>query len=248
MTTMRISLINLDRSRDRLASFLQINKHLQDVHRVPAVDGRALDRGQLLAGKILANHMPLYTDGALGCALSHLAQWNLAAAGDSFVTIAEDDAIFHLQFEPLAEKIIASLPADWDIIQWGWNFDSILAFDLLPGISNSVAVFDQTKLRANVSAYMQFPVTPVPYRLQRSLGTVCQSISPAGAAKLLKHCLPIRPMEVFYPVLNRNLQNTGIDNMMNDLYPQMNAYVSLPPLVITKNEHESSTVQSNAPA
>ena len=148
----------------------------------------------------------------------------------------------------MAEKIIASLPPDWDIIQWGWNFDSILAFDLMPGISNSVAVFDQTKLRENTAAYMRLPMNPVPYRLQRSLGTVCQSISPTGAAKLLRHCLPIRSMEVFYPLLNRSLQNTGIDNMMNDLYPQINAYVSLPPLVITRNEHSSSTVQDNLQA
>jgi len=242
---MRISLINLDRSTERLASFLEINKHISDVYRVPAVDGSTLDRAKLRAGGILADEMPLYTAGALGCALSHLAQWNLAATNDRFVTIAEDDAIFHLQFEPLAEKVIASLPPDWDIIQWGWNFDSILAFDLLPGISNSVAVFDQTKLRENVAAYMQLPVAPVAYRLQRSLGTVCQSISPAGAAKLLRHCLPIRPMEAFYPILNRSLPNTGIDNMMNELYPQINAYVSLPPLVITKNEVGASTVQGN---
>ncbi|WP_263372961.1 glycosyltransferase family 25 protein [Granulicella aggregans] len=242
---MRISLINLERSTERLASFLEINKHLSDVYRVPAVDGSTLDRGKLREGGILADEMPLYTNGALGCALSHLAQWNLAANNDRFVTIAEDDAIFHLQFEPLAEKVIASLPPDWDIIQWGWNFDSILAFDLMPGISNSVAVFDQVKLRENVAAYMQLPVTPVAYRLQRSLGTVCQSISPTGAAKLLRHCLPIRPMEAFYPILNRSLPNTGIDNMMNDLYPQMNAYVSLPPLVITKNEIGASTVQGN---
>jgi glycosyl transferase family 25 len=243
---MRISLINLDRSTDRLASFLDINKHLSDVHRVSAVDGRTLNRQQLREGKALVDNMELYTDGALGCAFSHLAQWNLAGAGDRYVTIAEDDAIFHLQFEPLAEKILASLPPDWDIIQWGWNFDSVLAFDLLPGVSNSVAVFDQTKLRDNAAAYMRLPMTPSPYRLQRSLGTVCQSISPTGAAKLLRHCLPIRPMEVFYPVLNRSFQNTGIDNMMNDLYPQINAYVSLPPLVITKNEHGSSTVQGNS--
>jgi GR25 family glycosyltransferase involved in LPS biosynthesis len=242
---MHISLINLDRSTERLASFLEINKHLSDVYRVPAVDGSTLDRAKLRTGGILADEMPLYTAGALGCALSHLAQWNLAAASDRFVTIAEDDAIFHLEFEPLAEKVIASLPPDWDIIQWGWNFDSILAFDLMPGISNSVAVFDQTKLRENVAAYMQLPVTPVAYRLQRSLGTVCQSISPAGATKLLRHCLPIRPMEAFYPILNRSIPNTGIDNMMNELYPQINAYVSLPPLVITKNEVGASTVQGN---
>jgi GR25 family glycosyltransferase involved in LPS biosynthesis len=203
-----------------------------------------IDRKTLQEGKVLNGGMPSYTDGALGCALSHLAQWNLAAAGEETVTVAEDDAIFHLQFESLAEEVIAGLPADWDIIQWGWNFDSILAFDMLPGVSNSVAVFDQTKMRDHAVGFMTLPFKPSAFRLQRSFGTVCQSISPAGAAKLLRHCLPIRPMEVFYPILNRTLQNTGIDNMMNDLYPNINAYVSLPPLVITKNDPSASTVQA----
>jgi len=182
----------------------------------------------------------------LGCAFSHLGQWELASKEENPITLAEDDAIFHKKFELLASKVVASLPADWDIIQWGWNFDSILAFDLLPGVSSCVSAFDQVGLRDNVSAYQTLALNPVPYRLQRSLGTVCQSVSPAGAARLLRHCLPIRPMETFYPLLNRTLPNTGIDNMMNELYSKINAYVCIPPLVITTNELTLSTVQTPA--
>jgi glycosyl transferase, family 25 len=187
--------------------------------------------------------MPDYTNGAIGCALSHFRQWEITAKGRDVVTLAEDDAIFHLQFEEFAVKVLANLPANWDLIHWGWNFDTILAFDLLPDVSSCVAVFDQSTLRANVARYQKLVFTPSPYRLQRSLGLVCQSISPSGAAKLLQHCIPIRPMEGYYPILNRNLRNTGIDNMMNELYPSINAYVCVPPLVVTKNEHALSTVQ-----
>jgi GR25 family glycosyltransferase involved in LPS biosynthesis len=239
----RVSYLNLDRSPERLASFLKFNSHLTNVHRVAAVDGSTFSRKDLQAAKVIEGEMADYTDGALGCALSHLCQWEIASRGQEPITLGEDDAIFHHRFEQLASRVLASLPADWDIIQWGWNFDSILAFDLLPGVSHCVGAFDQAGLRANVTAYQALALNPIAYRLQRSLGTVCQSISAAGAAKLLRHCLPIRKMETFYPLLNRTLPNKGIDNMMNELYPRINAYVCIPPLVITKNEHELSTVQ-----
>jgi GR25 family glycosyltransferase involved in LPS biosynthesis len=240
---LRVSFLNLDRSPERLASFLKVNSHLTDVHRVAAVDGSALSRQHLQEIKVIQGEMPDYTNGALGCALSHLVQWELTAKGQEPLTLAEDDAIFHPQFEHLAATVLASLPADWDIIHWGWNFDSILAFDLMPGVSPCVGIFDQDGLRANIATYQKLALNPIAYRLQRALGTVSQSISPAGAAKLLRHCVPLRPMELYLPLLNRTVPNTGIDTMMNELYPKINAYVCVPPLVITKNDHALSTVQ-----
>ncbi len=245
---MQVRFLNLDRSEDRRITFLNVNRHLTNPVRVAATDGFAYSRQDLRDVHVLANEMPGYTDGAIGCALSHLGEWELASKTNSVLTLAEDDAILHHQFEPLAEAVLASLPADWDIIQWGLNFDSILAFDLLPGVSPCVGVFDQASLRANTAAFQNLPLRPTTYRLQRSLGTLCQSVSPRGAAKLLKHCLPIRPMDAFYPILNRILPNTGIDSMMNELYPRINAYVCLPPLAITRNEHAHSTVQKSIPA
>lgn len=243
---MLINFLNLDASTDRLASFLTTNSHLTQTNRISAVDGRELSRATLRAENLLASQMPGYTDGALGCALSHVAQWREAAKHNKVITLAEDDAIFHRDFEAHAERVLSTLPAQWDIVLWGWNFDSILAFDLLPGVSSSACVFDQQSLRASTRAFQSLPVSPVAYRLHRAFGTVCQSVSPTGAAKLLRHCLPIREMEVFYPLLNRTFPNMGIDHMINDAYPRMQAYVSLPPLVITTNDRACSTVQTGA--
>lgn len=53
----------------------------------------------------------------------------------------------------------------------------------------------------------------------------------------------MRNFELFFPVLNRKIPNTGIDVAMNKIYSATNSYVSFPPLVVTKNEHESSTIQ-----
>jgi GR25 family glycosyltransferase involved in LPS biosynthesis len=237
-----ISVINLDRSGARLATFLEENRHLKRIERIPAVDGKTISRERLIEHHIFAAAMPGYSHGAVGCALSHLAQWEAACRDQRIITLAEDDAVFHLDFEAHASSLIASLPSDWDIVLWGWNFDSILAFDLLPGVSQCVGSFNQNGIRENLKLYQSVPVAPAAFRLSRALGTVAYSVSPAGAGKLHHHCLPIRDMDAFYPGLNRTLANRGIDNMMNALYPTMNAFVSFPPLAVTRNDHTLSTV------
>ena len=240
---MKISFLNLDRSPDRLHTFLAANKHLNDLCRIVGIDGMTQSREELRKHDILAEDVPNYTPGAIGCALSHIEQWKRAVGGSDILTLAEDDAIFHHDYEELATGILATLPKGWDIIQWGWNFDSILVFDLLPGVSSCGAIFEQDRLRVSVETFQKLPIKSLPYRLHRSFGTVCQSVSPSGAAKLLAHCLPIRKMEVYYPLLNKILPNTGLDSMLNKAYPLLNAYVAVPPLVLTKNERQISTVQ-----
>ncbi|MGH7119445.1 MAG: glycosyltransferase family 25 protein, partial [Acetobacteraceae bacterium] len=131
---MRIFLINLDRNPDRLAKFHRVNRHLTNVSRFSAIDGRTIDRRKLVERGIFGENVK-YTDGAVGNALSHLRLWNRATGLREPITVAEDDAIFHRGFEQLAPDVIAQLPPDWHIIFWGWNFDSCTIFDLLPGVS-----------------------------------------------------------------------------------------------------------------
>jgi glycosyl transferase family 25 len=38
-------------------------------------------------------------------------------------------------------------------------------------------------------------------------------------------------------------RTVGIDNHMNGVYRDLKSFVCFPPLVVTKNEHEKSTVQ-----
>ncbi|MFP5230538.1 MAG: glycosyltransferase family 25 protein, partial [Acidobacteriota bacterium] len=223
---MDVTLINLDRSSERLAAFHRMNGHLQSVTRVAASDGARYPRPMLIEKKILAGPMPEYTNGAIGCALSHLGQWEQAVRDQKVATVAEDDAIFHRDFDMLAPAVLANLPADWDILLWGWNFDSILLFDLAPGVP-CLGNFDQAALRASLGGWQQSAMAsaPRPFRLMRAFGTVCYSVSPAGAERLYNHCVPIRPMDTFYPGLNRTLSNTGIDRMMNEAYPSLQSWV-----------------------
>jgi GR25 family glycosyltransferase involved in LPS biosynthesis len=244
-------LINLDRNSDRLAGFLGTNSHLSNVRRFPAVDGSTISRRQLCERGVFRTEMPAYSDGAVGCALSHLALWREAITQSRPITVLEDDAITNVHFEVEASASIESLPTDWDIILWGWNFDSVLLFNFLPGVSPCLGIFSEPELKTSTSTYQQLHVKPQTFRLQRAFGTLGYSISPRGAEKFANHCLPIREMDVYCSGLNRSVSNFGIDVMMNALYPKVNAFVSFPPLAVSKNEKSVSTVnglEQDAPA
>ena len=238
---MHIYVINLDRSEQRMNEFLHVNSHMPGIHRFSAIDGSTVDRARLVEAGTVVTGLP-YSDGAIGCALSHLFFWEAAVAEQTDITICEDDAIFHRSFYELASEVVASLPTDWDLILWGWNFDSILQFDLMPGVSPCLATFNQDQLRSAIDTFQATNVAPRAFRLHRAFGTVCYTISPRGARKLIDCSLPIRPFTVDFPRVNPAFPNNGIDIVMNAAYVAMNAFVSVPPLVVTKNEHAISTV------
>ena len=187
-----------------------------------------------------------YNDGALGCALSHLALWELAIAKDEAVTICEDDAIFNRGFAPASAAVIQALPPDWHVILWGWNFDSVLPFDFLPGVSPCLGAFNEGAMRMGTEMFQSLNLRPQPFKIFSSFGLVAYSLSPTGARRLKKHCLPLRKMDVFVPGLGRSIANFGLDVILNDAYQRVNAYACFPPLIITKNEHSTSTVQQTS--
>ncbi|MGA2571987.1 MAG: glycosyltransferase family 25 protein [Terracidiphilus sp.] len=238
---MRVHVINLDRSKDRLASFMDKNRHLADVVRFPAVNGANLGAEQMTSAGVLSADAPPFTRGALGSALSHLSLWKLAIDRSEAVTIAEDDALFNHAFDLQGEALLRSLPPNWDIVLWGWNFDSTLLFDFLEGVAPCVVLFSESELALHADQFQRLEIHPRPYSLQNAFGILAYSVSPHGAAKLANHCLPLRRMEVFCPGLNRSVENCTIDVMMNAIYPKINSYVAFPPLAISKNEKAAST-------
>jgi glycosyl transferase family 25 len=243
---LQIKFINLDRSPERLAQFKRRNGHLSDVSRFRAIDGKTLDVPALARqGVINKNILATYTWGALGCAMSHLALWTHAIDHQTPLTIAEDDAIFNKHFVACAYLVTRTLPPDWDIVLWGWNFNAILSFHLLPSVSSCVSYFDQDTMRGGTERFQSLPVSPHLFRLLRAFGIVCYSISPKGARVLRGHCLPLREMAVSFPGLQMPMLNNGIDIMMNEAYPAIEAYVSFPPLVVTENLYRRSTIQQD---
>lgn len=241
---MFIHLINLDRSAERLSRFQAVNAHLVNVIRFPAVDGRKQDIASLIADgtidRILATTH--YTPGAIGAALSHVALWTKAIDEQKSITICEDDAIFNINYVQSSQSLIETLPAYWDFILWGWNFDANLLIDLIPGVSACLCNFDQASMVAGIEVFRKQDIVPRPLTLLRAFGIPCYSIS-SGAQVLKSICFPIRAAEIYFPGINRRITNVGIDVVMNNAYPNMKAYVAFPPLVITENERDASTIQ-----
>jgi GR25 family glycosyltransferase involved in LPS biosynthesis len=248
-----VDLINLDRFEERRQEFFRNNKHLTEVRRCSNWDARDIDFGALVDnGTIHKEIMQTYSPGALATALCHISLWDRAITTGTVITVCEDDAIFHNQFEREAQAIIDRLPENWDVLLYGWNFDSMLLIDMLPG-SPGIVLCDEDRLREHAEEFQRHSQSPQPFRVLQHFGLLCYSLSPRGAKTLKDFCLPFRPMSIAMPGLTRNLQsnrqlaNVGLDVVMSAAYPQLNAFVTLPPLAISKNDHARSTIQNMSP-
>jgi glycosyl transferase, family 25 len=236
-----INLINLDRSPDRLAEFTALNRHLREIGRWSAVDGSTLDLPALIEQGLVARDIPAgFSKGILGSALSHIGLWDKAIETQQPLTISEDDAIFHRDFETHAASVLERLPPDCDIVLWGWNFDAEMLFAMLPGVSPCLASFNQNSLRAGISRFQMQPVSPQPFRLLMAFGIMCYTIFPAGARALKHACMPLRRQAFFFPALRRTITQQSLDITMAAAYPRLNAFVCFPPIAVAKNEHAKS--------
>jgi len=174
---MIIHFINLDRTPDRRREFLARNNHLSNVSRFAAIDGNDLDPDALVRdGTISRGIKQIYSRGNLGLALSHISLWRKAIESGKTITVCEDDAIFNHGFSHAAERVTSRLPPDWDLVLWGWNFDSVLLMDILPGVSPCLVSCDQEQMRIGTVQFQKQSLSPQPIRLLQAFGTVCYSI------------------------------------------------------------------------
>jgi GR25 family glycosyltransferase involved in LPS biosynthesis len=239
----RVVVINLDRDADRLAQFRADNAHLPQLERFAAFDGLAVDRDACIR-QGLVTHDNRYTRPALGCALSHVALWRQCAAGCAPLTICEDDAVLHPHFLAGRARILAALPQDWDIVQWGWNLDWPMAMDLGSGMPNGIVKCPEAAPRPDLAAFRAGRLRFQAFPLRSSSGFACYTLSVAGAARLLARCLPLgaeTPMMAEHPTTR--WENSGVDVEASRHYPSMRAFVCVPPLAISPNVHALSSIR-----
>lgn len=237
-----IKVISLKRSIDRRNSFIKNNANL-NFEFFDAIDGLSLDLNKIKELDLFSSDL-VYTKGAYGCALSHLYLWEETIKNNKPLTIVEDDAIFRNDFDNMKNKIISQMDDNWDIILWGWNFDSILSLNIMPDVSPVVALFEQNKLINSIEQFKIAKNTPNLIKLDKAFGLPAYTISPSGAKKFKELCFPLTKFSLFFPILDRTLSNNGIDIATNAIYSKTNSFVSLPPLVVTKNDKSISTIQN----
>jgi GR25 family glycosyltransferase involved in LPS biosynthesis len=236
-----IHLINMDRSSDRLSRFREINGHLSGVVRVAAVDGCAISRGSWEASRYLSTDLSSYKPGTLGCAISHIKLWEVAARENRPLTVLEDDVAVARHFETAAASAIAMLPSDWDFIKWGWTINPLFAW-LDVGVSRvrlqgyGKPVYDD---KESIKTFQDIQTSCAPVRMLHSFGLFAYSISPKGAQTALEYCLPLRKRLINFPDAGVTVEANGIDVLLCGAYPQMQAFVALPSLVVHADEESS---------
>ena len=238
-----IKVIHLERSSARGNAFIKNNQNL-NYEFIEAVDGRSLSTSHIKESGLFADQLD-YTSGAYGAALSHLKLWQEAIDKQEIITIAEDDAIFRKDFEERAQNLIQNLGDDWDLILWGWNFDATLSLNIMPGVSSVIMQTNQEMMRVNTEVFKEQTEEAHLHRLDTCFGIPAYSISPKGAEKFKSECFPLVPFEMSFHGFKKKLKNNGIDISMNKIYKNTITYACLPPMVITPNDHEISTIQND---
>jgi glycosyl transferase, family 25 len=237
-----IAYINLEARPDRDERFRRFNAGVAEFHRTDAVVGANLRVEELIRDGIIAEPLTAFTAGALVNALTHKKLWEQCAATTDVLTVAEDDAVLNRHFLEKARRVIAQLPPDWDIILWGWNFDSILHVGILGGMREAVMNFDARPLGSRLAEFQAEDYEVQLLRLVNAFGLVSYTISPAGARRLLEACFPLRNHPIPIPGLNRRLLNISLDATMNGHYRALRSFVCFPPLVWTENDKSESDV------
>jgi GR25 family glycosyltransferase involved in LPS biosynthesis len=243
---MRINVISLERTPERLAEFQQVNSHLKNVEIFKGVDGADVSIDDLASRGIVVPPIQ-YSKGALGCLMSHISLWDRATTASEILTIGEDDAIFHRDFERRALGILAALPDDTDIVYWGWNFDASAAIELVPGMAPCSLTFGgRNPLRTEIEAFQNCMTEPKAYRILRAFGTVCYTVTPRGARRLRELCLPVRDNTWDFPEIKVRIPNIGVDVAIANAMPQIRAFCSFPPIAMSLNEPHRSTSRTRA--
>ena len=153
---MKIIVINLKKSKDRLSLFSQNLKKLNiPFERFNAIYGKELDYSTIydnttfMARNLLCNH------GIIGCALSHFEVWKqFKQSGDDFILICEDD----IQFTEELKKIIKD-----NLINRIYNrtFFDIISLNCSIGITGYFR--DLVKFQDLEISYPIFPLTMASY-------------------------------------------------------------------------------------
>lgn len=239
-----IKVISLERTPERRAIFAQTNSHI-DYAFVDAVDGKALSAQQLHDKTIIDPEVhAIYRPGAFGCALSHLHLWNSVISEQQAMTIAEDDAVFRLDFMQQSSALLAQLPEDWDIVLWGWNMDTQLSVHALPSIAPVMILTGEQQLRKNIHRFQQLHTPSMAIKLDIAIGTLAYSMSVRGAKKFKQYCFPLIKTQLFSPMHQKWFLVEGIDMVMCKFYSSTNAFVAFPPLAVSRNEQHTSTIKN----
>jgi GR25 family glycosyltransferase involved in LPS biosynthesis len=248
---MQLNVISLPSRADRRAQFSTWNERAGlEIAFVDAVWGAQLDRAKLARDGVLTEDHRVFSDGALGNALSHHALWRQAQSASGATFVCEDDACLRGDFAAQASALLAQLPDGWDIAFFGYNTNAIVAVESQEGLK-TLLMFDEAA-KAKPTFFVEFArlqaQTPALFACFQAWGTLCYAISPGGGARLLDACFPLSVADDLVMFgQNRTIKPYTLDGMLNLALQRqpIAAYCAYPPLALSANDVANSDVVTN---
>ena len=234
--------------KDRLDNFFESNDSVSDCKVVMGINAQKIVKDAAAAEEIAAHtsNATLWPIGSICCGLAHLQIMRECLESNEPVTIFEDDAILVSNFDIKSKALLEQIGNDWDLIQWGFNWDSFL-YIRFPQKNGSIikiqAISEIEKL--NLDAFKDSGQASVLFPLVTSFGMHAYSISPKGAKKILEKYPTVTDLFVN----NMNLLGNGhgywslsLDMVLNSFYDSNNCFISFPPLSYSANDKQASAI------
>ncbi len=236
--------ISLRHRAERRETFLRRNGGKVGFAFAEAVDGQNLDRARLEADRLVATGTDAFTPGALGCALSHRAAWQDCVASARPLVVMEDDICLAANFRPEAEAALA-VAGHCDILWFGYNLDLPLAVHLAAGVPALVRPTDAATagdawLESFATVQGFAPPRVAVLRPALLWGLPAYAVTPAGAARLLAGCFPLRAHELAVP--GGRAPSRGIDGAVMALVQAgaVTAACCFPPIALSANDQSDT--------
>lgn len=234
----------------RLNQFFTSNDSVAEAHVIMGVDAQKAknDEVVLQSLKDQSSEESMWPLGSICCGLAHYQVFQECIELDKPVTIFEDDAILVSDFDAKSKILMEQIGTEWDIIQWGFNWDSFLYIRFPEKKGPVFKVHLQAeKDKFSIEDFKNTGEQSTLFPLVSTFGMHAYTISPKGAKKFLEFYPRITDIYVNnVDLLGQGYWALSLDMVLNAFYDTRDCFIALPPLSYVVNDKQVSAIWNPA--
>lgn len=245
---MKYYVLSTEIYQPRLHKFLRDNPKLSDLNiKVKmGINSRAIE-GDVFSHPALREYVDFPCTWPLGSVCGGVAVLEImkeVALGSEPVTLFEDDAILSGDFVENIEELLSEVDADWDLVQWGFNWNGFAWIRIGHDKSGPIQKLDLRGQEGllDIFRFRSQKVKTKLYPLETAFGPHAVSISIRGIEKVLSNFKGFSDREVYNEAIRLRYKPVGFDCMLTEMHPFLKSYLAFPPLSFTFNDKSKSAI------
>lgn len=232
-------LLSAESRPEGLASFRNDHAAFElPVEVLPLTEAHEVDFRELTQIDLIDTGAYEWAPAEVGKAMSHWLAWHQAVESGRVTIILQDDAVLRRDFKARVRGLLDSMPDGWDLLQLGYDIRAAIDFQITPDCRFSGRFLRQFPTDHDLRDFAKVTEPVVAMRMFNAFGNFAYAVTPEGAQRLIDLCFPLTTNAVTIPALGGRIRTTNIDLVMNQHFGTMQAYVTFPPVALSR---ESAT-------